>query len=255
MHTSMNLKKLAEERIVKDDNVCEGKARIKGTRITVSDILLSLSEGMSQQDILRSYRGLMNEDIEAALAYAFCQSDGIKLNIGSAFDDGELEETSPVKLEQDQEFTQALEQQAAIQEDLTKEKIAEIKANKSKKTKQPLLQETKDPAPQTRPYDLLIDISGEPKTKVFANTDDFEQALDMSLDNYVFEKRADNKPWLCYSSKKGIDIDQTMKRNLLVTYSHNGLLKKAIFEGYLTTDRQHKIFIQRDEEQTCGRVL
>lgn len=252
----MNLKKIAEDRIVKDENVCDGKPRIKGTRITVSDILLSMAEGMSQQDILRSYRGLMNEDIQAALAYAFCEADGLKLDIGSAFDEVKLiEQTSPAKAGQDEEFTQALAQQAAIQEDLTKEKIAEIKAHKAKKTKQPLEQASKDPAPQTRPYDLLIDISGELKTRVFGNADNFEQALDMTLDNYVFEKRSDSKPWLCYSSKKGIDIDQTMRRNLLVTYSHNGLLKKAIFEGYLTTDRQHKIFIQREEGVTCGKAL
>lgn len=257
MRTSMDLKKIAEDRIVIDQNVCSGKARIKGTRVTVADLLLSFAEGMSQTDILRSNRGLQIEDVQAALAYAFCKSDGIKLNIGSAFDSNkqELDQKENELAEQGEDkFTEALELQAAIQEDLTKEKIAEVKAKKAKKTKQPI-QIDKQPAPKERAYDLLIDISGEPKTRIFTVADHFEQGLDMSLDNYVFETRADAKTWLCYSANDNIEIDQTMRRNLMVTYSHNGLIKKAIFEGYLTTDRQHKIFMQRDGDETCGRAL
>lgn len=257
MRTSMDLKKLAETKIVIDQNVCAGKPRIKGTRITVSDILLSLAEGMSQTDLMRSHRGLQLDDIQAAMAYAFCISDGIKLKIGSAFDNEQAEPAAvnSLVLDEDKLFAAALEQQAAIQEDLTKEKIAEVKAKKAKKTKQPIHTEAKQPAPKERPYDLLIDISGEPKTKIFKSPEHFEQGLDMSLDNYVFETRPDGKPWLCYSTKEGIEIDQSMRRNLLVTYSHNGLLKKAVFEGYLTTDRQHKIFMQREGDVTCGRAL
>jgi uncharacterized protein (DUF433 family) len=50
--------------------VCHGKACIKGTRIMVSIILDNLAEGVSQEEILKSYPSLTPEDIQAAVAYA-----------------------------------------------------------------------------------------------------------------------------------------------------------------------------------------
>jgi uncharacterized protein (DUF433 family) len=41
-----------------------------GTRIPVSVILNNLAEGISREDILKSYPSLIPEDIDAALAYA-----------------------------------------------------------------------------------------------------------------------------------------------------------------------------------------
>ncbi len=46
-----------------------GKPCIKGTRITVFDVLRWLSIGMSIEDILQDYEELSQEDIYACLAY------------------------------------------------------------------------------------------------------------------------------------------------------------------------------------------
>lgn len=59
-----------QEKIVIDQNVCHGKACIKGTRIMVSVILDNLAVGVTIPEILRSYPSLSEEDIFATLAYA-----------------------------------------------------------------------------------------------------------------------------------------------------------------------------------------
>jgi uncharacterized protein (DUF433 family) len=58
------------ERITVDPNVCHGKPCIKGTRIMVSVILDHLADGMTEDEVLREYPSLSQEDIRAALAYA-----------------------------------------------------------------------------------------------------------------------------------------------------------------------------------------
>ena len=58
------------ERITVDPLVCHGKACIKGTRIMVSVILDNLAEGVSAEEILKSYPSLKSDDIRAAIAYA-----------------------------------------------------------------------------------------------------------------------------------------------------------------------------------------
>ncbi|MEW6068199.1 MAG: DUF433 domain-containing protein [Nitrospirota bacterium] len=58
------------ERITVDPFVCHGKACIKGTRIMVSVILDNLAEGVSEEEILKSYPSLVPDDIKAAIAYA-----------------------------------------------------------------------------------------------------------------------------------------------------------------------------------------
>ena len=47
-----------------------GKPCIKGTRITVADILEMLADGMTQADILSEHPNLNALQIKAALAYA-----------------------------------------------------------------------------------------------------------------------------------------------------------------------------------------
>ncbi len=47
-----------------------GKPCIKGTRITVYDILNWLSNGMSREDIKADFEELTDEMIDACLAYA-----------------------------------------------------------------------------------------------------------------------------------------------------------------------------------------
>ncbi|HLQ00859.1 MAG TPA: DUF433 domain-containing protein [Burkholderiales bacterium] len=58
------------DRISVDPNVRGGKPCIKGTRITVYDILEYLAGGMSETDVLRDFRSLAPEDIRAALEFA-----------------------------------------------------------------------------------------------------------------------------------------------------------------------------------------
>ncbi|MGE3167083.1 MAG: DUF433 domain-containing protein [Planctomycetota bacterium] len=57
-------------RISVDPNVCHGKACIKGTRVMASVILDNLAEGVERDEILKGYPPLVNEDIDAAIAYA-----------------------------------------------------------------------------------------------------------------------------------------------------------------------------------------
>ena len=58
------------EYITVDPAVCHGKACIKGTRVMVSVVLDNLAEGLTPEDILRSYPSLSREAVQAAIAYA-----------------------------------------------------------------------------------------------------------------------------------------------------------------------------------------
>ncbi len=53
-----------------DPEVCAGQLCAKGTRVLVTNILDSLAEGATREEILRSYPSLGPEHIEAAIAYA-----------------------------------------------------------------------------------------------------------------------------------------------------------------------------------------
>jgi uncharacterized protein (DUF433 family) len=59
-----------QDRIVIDPAVRSGKPCVKGTRITVYDILEYLAGGMSETEILRDFPSLEREDIRAALEFA-----------------------------------------------------------------------------------------------------------------------------------------------------------------------------------------
>jgi uncharacterized protein (DUF433 family) len=56
--------------IVFDPEIRFGKPCIKGTRITVTDILQWLSGGMTEQEIITDYPELQKIHIRAALAFA-----------------------------------------------------------------------------------------------------------------------------------------------------------------------------------------
>jgi uncharacterized protein (DUF433 family) len=58
------------ERISLDPNIMLGKPVIKGTRIPVELILKKLSEGMTQEELIKAYPSLSKEDILAALSYS-----------------------------------------------------------------------------------------------------------------------------------------------------------------------------------------
>ena len=65
--------------IIIDQGVRFGKPCIKGTRITVGDILQWLSEGISVQEILGDYPLLNEMHIKAALAFAAKREEIIKV--------------------------------------------------------------------------------------------------------------------------------------------------------------------------------
>ena len=58
------------EHLTSDPQVCRGQVCAKGTRAFVTNILDSLAEGASREEILRSYPSLRPEHIDAAMAYA-----------------------------------------------------------------------------------------------------------------------------------------------------------------------------------------
>ena len=58
------------DRIVIDPAVRSGKPCIRGTRITVYDILEYLAGGMSEDQILRDFPALTREDVRAVLEFA-----------------------------------------------------------------------------------------------------------------------------------------------------------------------------------------
>jgi uncharacterized protein (DUF433 family) len=58
------------ERIFVDPQICHGKPCIKGTRIPVFVILDALAAGMTDQEIIKEYPPVTEEDIRAALLYA-----------------------------------------------------------------------------------------------------------------------------------------------------------------------------------------
>jgi uncharacterized protein (DUF433 family) len=62
----MNWKK----HITSDPAICHGRACIKGTRVMVSVILDNMAEGLTADEILKSYPSLHKNDIKAAIAYA-----------------------------------------------------------------------------------------------------------------------------------------------------------------------------------------
>ena len=59
-----------EDRISITPGVRSGKPCIKGTRITVYDVLEYLAGGMTEEQILSDFPDLTREDIRACLAFA-----------------------------------------------------------------------------------------------------------------------------------------------------------------------------------------
>ena len=59
-----------EDRIAVDPRVRSGKPCVKGTRITVYDVLEYMAGGMSEDEILADFPDLEAEDLRACLAFA-----------------------------------------------------------------------------------------------------------------------------------------------------------------------------------------
>lgn len=60
---------LTTDRITSDPNIMNGKACIRGMRITVSLVLNLAANGMSKSDIIEEYPALEPEDIDQCLKY------------------------------------------------------------------------------------------------------------------------------------------------------------------------------------------
>jgi uncharacterized protein (DUF433 family) len=58
------------ERITIDSAVRFGKPCVRGTRITVGDVLGYLAGGMSEDELLEQFPQITRDDIRACLAYA-----------------------------------------------------------------------------------------------------------------------------------------------------------------------------------------
>jgi uncharacterized protein (DUF433 family) len=58
------------QRITLNPKVMTGKPVIKGTRLTVEDIINLLAHGATFAEILEEYEGLTQEDIQACLLFA-----------------------------------------------------------------------------------------------------------------------------------------------------------------------------------------
>lgn len=58
------------ELIVVDPKVMGGKPIVKGTRITVEQVLKLLAQGLTAKEILKDYPHLSKDDVAAVLLYA-----------------------------------------------------------------------------------------------------------------------------------------------------------------------------------------
>lgn len=58
------------DRIIVDPKVRFGKPTVRGTRITVGDVLSYLASGMTEDEILADFPQLSREDLRACLAFA-----------------------------------------------------------------------------------------------------------------------------------------------------------------------------------------
>ena len=59
-----------KERITTDPSICKGRPCIKGTRIMVSVVLDNLADGVSHQEIIQGYPPIIDQDIQACIAFA-----------------------------------------------------------------------------------------------------------------------------------------------------------------------------------------
>jgi uncharacterized protein (DUF433 family) len=63
------------DRIIIDENICNGKPIIRGYRLTVQTVLEFLFSGTPEEEILRQYPFLEQEDIEACKQFALKMMD------------------------------------------------------------------------------------------------------------------------------------------------------------------------------------
>jgi uncharacterized protein (DUF433 family) len=89
---------LIETLLVSSPNVCGGRLRIEGTRITVNQIVTLYKQGYSPEEIADQYSHLSFAQVYTALAYFHANKEEIEADL-----DAEKEEA--IRLER--EFTKA----------------------------------------------------------------------------------------------------------------------------------------------------
>ncbi len=67
------------DRISIDPNVRFGKPCVRGTRLTVGDVLEYLATDASEQDLLRDYPQLTHEDVLACFAFAAARERRVRV--------------------------------------------------------------------------------------------------------------------------------------------------------------------------------
>ena len=70
------------DRITVDPSVCQGKATVRGMRITVEFVLKLMGNGYSSEEILREYPLLEREDVHQCAAYGAWLASERTLNVG-----------------------------------------------------------------------------------------------------------------------------------------------------------------------------
>lgn len=71
------------EHIIINPDVRSGKPCIKGTRITVYDILEYFAGGMSQEEILADFPSLSSQDIQAVFAFAAARERRLSMSLAA----------------------------------------------------------------------------------------------------------------------------------------------------------------------------
>lgn len=67
------------DRISIDPNVRFGKPCVRGTRLTVGDVLEYLATDASEQDLLRDYPQLTHDDVLACFAFAAARERRVRV--------------------------------------------------------------------------------------------------------------------------------------------------------------------------------
>ena len=70
------------DRIKVDPSVCQGKATVRGMRITVEFVLKLLGNGCTIDEVLRDYPILEREDVQQCAAYGAWLASERTLNVG-----------------------------------------------------------------------------------------------------------------------------------------------------------------------------
>ena len=70
------------DRIMVDPNVCQGKATVRGMRITVEFVLKLMGNGYSVEEVLREYPLLERDDVHQCAAYGAWLASERTLNVG-----------------------------------------------------------------------------------------------------------------------------------------------------------------------------